>query len=97
MAGGHAGGTTKARRDERARLVRGIAVLLIVSVCVLGAIFVFFRTFGTEESGPALACRARLYSPYDPKNLEQCMTVCMVCSAGVKTTCSTSCMLKGAR
>ena len=72
-------------------------MLLIASVCVLGAIFVFFRYFTIEETGPVLACRARLYSPYDPKNLEQCMTVCMVCSAGVKTTCSTSCTLKGAR
>lgn len=98
MTGGHGGGgRAKARKGQRVRVGRGVAVFLIALVCVLAAIFLFFRYFGTEESGPSLACTARLYSPYDPKNLEQCMTVCMVCSAGVKTTCSTSCMLKGAR
>ncbi len=97
MAGGHGGGTTRAGRGERARLIRGAVVFLTALAGVLIAIFVFFHYFGTEESGPSLACTARLYSPYNPKDLEQCMTVCMVCSAGVKTTCSTSCMLKGAR
>jgi len=94
---GGGGGTAKARRGERAHLIRGALVLAIALAVVLAAILLFFRYFGTEESGPSLACTARLYSPYNPKNLEQCMTVCMVCSAGVKTTCSTSCMLKGAR
>jgi len=93
VTGGHGGGTAKAGRGERAHLIRGAIAL----ACVLAAIFLFFRYFGTEESGPSLACTARLYSPYNPKNLEQCMTVCMICSAGVKTTCSTSCTLKGAR
>lgn len=97
MAGGHGGGTTRAGRSERARLIRGAAMFAAALACVLVAIFVFFHYFGTEESGPTLACTARLYSPYDPKNLEQCMTVCMVCSAGVKTTCSMSCTLRGAQ
>lgn len=97
MTGGHGGDTTRAGRGERARLIRGAVMFMIALACALAALFLFFRYFGTEESGPSLACTARLYSPYDPKNLEQCMTVCMVCSAGVKTTCSTSCTLKGAR
>lgn len=78
-------------------MIRGVAVFATALACVLVAIFVFFHYLGAEESGPSLACTARLYSPYNPKNLEQCMTVCMVCSAGVKTTCSTSCKLRGAQ
>ncbi len=96
MTGGHSGGTTKAEQRRR-RIVRGVALLVAASIGILIAIFVSLRYFTPEESGPMRACRARLYDPYDPKNLEQCMAVCMICSAGVKTTCSTSCMLRGAR
>ncbi len=97
MAGGHGGGTRRAEKVERSRLIRGVAVFAVALACVMVAIFVFFQYLGTEESGPSLACTARLYSPYNSKNLEQCMTVCMICSAGVKTTCSTSCKLRGAQ
>lgn len=98
MTGSHGGGRAKAGRGERARLIWGAAMFVTALVCVLAAIFAFFHYFNKEEeSGPTRACTARLYSPYDPKNLEQCMTVCMVCSAGVKTTCSMSCTLRGAR
>lgn len=96
MTGGHGGGT-RARKNERSRLIWGVTLVVAASASVLVAIFAFFHYFGSDESGAALACTARLYSPYNPKNLEQCMTVCMVCSAGVKTTCSTSCKLRGAQ
>lgn len=96
MTGGHGGGT-RAAKGERSRLIRGVIAFAAALVGVLVAISLFFHYFGTEEAGPSLACTARLYSPYNPRNLEQCMTVCMVCSAGVKTTCSTSCRLRGAQ
>jgi hypothetical protein len=50
-----------------------------------------------EESPARKACIADLYSAYDPKNVDQCMNVCIKCDSGVITTCSTSCRLKGAR
>lgn len=92
-----AGGTTKAESIERARMIRGVVFFMTAFVCLLLGIFVALRYFGSETPSASFACAAKLYSPYDPKNLEQCMAVCIACSGGVKTTCSTSCTLKGAR
>lgn len=98
MNGSPSGGATKAERHERTRMVRGVVVFMTAIICLLVLIFVALRSFNTEQPNAAsLACAAKLYSPYDPKKLDQCMAVCMACSAGVKTTCSTSCTLKGAR
>lgn len=41
-------------------------------------------------------CATELYSPFDPKSLEQCVAVCIKCDRGTTATCSTSCTLKGA-
>ena len=41
-------------------------------------------------------CARKLYSAYNPKDLKQCISVCISCQKGVMTTCSTSCTLKGA-
>jgi hypothetical protein len=41
-------------------------------------------------------CATDLYSPYNPKALDQCVAVCIKCDRGTTTTCSTSCTLKGA-
>lgn len=99
MTGSDIGSTTKAGKPERSRLIRGVALFVFAVVCLLVIAFVVVRSLGhTEQPAQAsLACAAKLYSTYDPKNLEQCMAVCMTCSAGVKTTCSTSCTLRGAR
>lgn len=43
------------------------------------------------------AYAARLYASYNPKNIDQCVAVCVACSKGTKVTCSTSCALRGAR
>jgi hypothetical protein len=43
------------------------------------------------------ACAAKMFSPFDPKNYDQCVKACIRCDNGVMTTCSTSCRLKGAR
>jgi hypothetical protein len=41
-------------------------------------------------------CARKLYTAYNPKDLKQCIAVCISCQRGVMTTCSTSCTLKGA-
>jgi hypothetical protein len=50
-----------------------------------------------ETTGSTNACAAKLFSPYNPKIMEQCIAVCVRCDRGTVTTCSTSCTLKGAR
>ncbi|QWG12594.1 hypothetical protein KMZ29_23320 [Bradyrhizobium sediminis] len=45
----------------------------------------------------SIACASKLYSPYNPKDMKQCVGACLACDRGVTSTCSTSCMLKGAR
>ena len=42
-------------------------------------------------------CASELYSPFNPKSLEQCVAACIKCDRGTTATCSTSCTLKGAR
>ena len=49
----------------------------------------------TDVTG-SIACANKLYSPYNPKDMKQCVAVCITCDRGVTTTCSTSCTLKGA-
>ena len=50
----------------------------------------------TEVTGSIDSCARNLYSPYNPKDIKQCVAVCIACERGVTTTCSTSCTLKGA-
>lgn len=45
----------------------------------------------------SIGCASKLYSPYNPKDMKQCVGACVACDRGVTSTCSTSCMLKGAR
>jgi hypothetical protein len=45
----------------------------------------------------SINCANKLYSPYHPKDMNQCVGACLACDRGVMTTCSTSCTLKGAR
>lgn len=96
MGRSHIDEASKADR-ERTRLVRIAAVFMTALVCLVIGLFAVSRYFMTEPAEASLACAAKLYSPYDPGNLQQCMAVCMTCNGGVKTTCSTACTLKGAR
>jgi hypothetical protein len=53
-----------------------------------------------EASDPeikALQCAKRHYADFNPKNMQQCVDVCITCERGSVTTCSTSCTLKGAK
>lgn len=97
MARSHIDVTSKADKRERSRTVRIVVVFGTALVCLLIGAFTASRYFGAEEAGASPACIAKFYSPYNPKSLEQCMAVCLNCSGGVKTTCSTACTLKGAR
>lgn len=95
---GHVGGAAKVEKHERTYMIRRVAVFMAAVTGLLVVAFVVVNSLGdTKQSDATLACAARLYSPYDPKNLEQCKAVCLACNAGVQTTCSTSCSLKGAR
>ena len=42
-------------------------------------------------------CATDLYSPFNPKSMDQCVAVCLRCDRGTRVTCSTSCTLKGAQ
>ena len=50
-----------------------------------------------EVTGSIDSCAGKLYSPYNPKDMKQCVAVCISCERGVVTTCSTACKLKGAQ
>jgi hypothetical protein len=45
----------------------------------------------------SLECANKMFTPYNPKNLKQCVAACIACDRGVTTTCSTSCTMKGAQ
>ncbi len=51
----------------------------------------------SDITGAIDNCARKLYSAYNPKDLQQCIAVCISCQRGVMTTCSTSCTLKGAQ
>jgi hypothetical protein len=50
-----------------------------------------------DVTGSVEACVSKIYSPYNPKDMKQCVNACLSCERGVTTTCTTSCTLKGAR
>jgi hypothetical protein len=53
-----------------------------------------------EASDPeikALQCAKRQYADFNPKNMQQCVDVCITCGKGTVTTCSTSCTVRGAK
>jgi hypothetical protein len=51
----------------------------------------------SDITGSIDTCTRNLYSRYNPKDMKQCVAVCIACERGVMTTCSTSCTLKGAQ
>jgi hypothetical protein len=44
-----------------------------------------------------LQCAKQRYANYNPKNMNQCVDVCITCGKGTMTTCSTSCTMRGAK
>ena len=50
-----------------------------------------------DITGSTAACPARLYSAYNPRDINQCVNACKSCDHGTTVTCTTSCTLRGAR
>ena len=50
-----------------------------------------------DVTGSVGDCARKLYSQYNPKDMKQCVAVCIACERGVTTTCSTACTLRGAQ
>jgi hypothetical protein len=73
--------------------IRTVAVLLVASL----AMAVASCSPSSDVTGSTDACAAKLYTPFDRKNMNQCVNVCMQCENGTKVTCTTSCTLKGAK
>lgn len=98
MPGSHFDSAERAERRERSRMIRGVVIFMSATVCLLIAGFAVMQSLSAPEPPlVSMACATKLYSSYDPKNFDQCVAVCIACNAGVKTTCSTSCKLRGAR
>jgi hypothetical protein len=51
----------------------------------------------TDSETKALQCAKQRYANFNPKNMQQCVDVCISCEKGSVTTCTTSCTLKGAK
>jgi hypothetical protein len=68
------------------------------SVVILLAVGLLAASCSPEAdvAGTTSNCAAKLYSPYNRKNMNQCVNVCIACDKGTMTTCTTSCTLKGA-
>jgi hypothetical protein len=72
--------------------MRAIMAILLSAVVLAGC----KPDNNTDITGSIDNCARQLYTAYNPKDLKQCIAVCISCQRGVMTTCSTSCTLKGA-
>lgn len=97
QAGRNVGSVKPNPRPKKGRAGKVIVAAMVAALAILGIGFYFVLPDEPPLSAEMQACAAKLYSPYNPKNLQQCIAVCQACGKGVKTTCSTSCNLKGAR
>jgi hypothetical protein len=68
-------------------------IAIIVSAAALAACT---PESNNDVTGSVGNCARKLYSAYNPKEMKQCIAVCIQCERGVTTTCSTSCKLRGA-
>ena len=69
----------------------------IIAIVLAAAALAACSPDNDDVTGSIASCASKLYSSYNPKDIKQCVGVCIACSRGVTTTCSTSCTLKGAR
>jgi hypothetical protein len=67
-------------------------IVIILSAAALAAC-----TPDNDVTGSIASCANKLYSPFNPKDMKQCVGACIACDRGIITTCTTSCTLKGAR
>ena len=68
-----------------------------IIVIILSAAALASCTPENDVTGSVGNCARKLYTPFNPKDMKQCVAACIACESGVVTTCSTSCTLKGAR
>jgi hypothetical protein len=79
------------------RLLRGAANMRAIIVILLSAAALAACSPDNDVTGSISSCAKQLYSPYNPRNMKQCVGACIACDHGITTTCTTSCTLKGAR
>ncbi|WFU17751.1 hypothetical protein [Bradyrhizobium sp. CB3481] len=73
--------------------------VVIISVLAAAALAACTPENGSnaEVTGSIDNCARKLYSQYNPKDMKQCVAVCIACERGVVVTCSTACTLRGAQ
>ena len=74
--------------------MRAVLAIMLSAVVLAGC---NSESSNNDITGSIDNCARNLYSAYNPKDLKQCIAVCISCQRGVMTTCSTSCTLKGAQ
>ena len=75
-----------------ASTMRAIIIIVLCAAALAGC-----KPENNDVTGSIDTCISKLYTPYNPKDMKQCVAVCITCERGVMTTCSTSCKLKGAQ
>jgi len=72
--------------------MRTIIALVLCAAALAGC-----KPDNSNDITGSISCANKLYSPYNPKDMKQCVSACITCDRGVMTTCTTACTLKGAR
>ena len=73
-----------------------VIIAIVLSAAVLAACTPE-NSSNADVTGSVDNCARKLYSEYNPKDIKQCVAVCIACERGVTTTCSTACTLRGAQ
>lgn len=82
------------------RLLQGEANNMRIFIAiVLSAVMLASCTqeSNNDVTGSIGNCARKMFSSYNPKDIKQCVAVCISCDRGQMSTCSTSCTMKGAR
>ena len=66
-------------------------IVIVLSVAALAAC-----SPDNDVTGSIGSCANKLFSPFNRKDMKQCVAACIACDHGITTTCTTSCTLKGA-
>ncbi len=78
----------------------GVSEMRVIKVIMLAAVALAAckpESSNAPVTGSIDKCVHKLYSQYNPKDLKQCVAVCIACQRGIVTTCSTACTLRGAQ
>ena len=68
----------------------------MISIVLCAAALAACTPDSNNDVTGSIGCANKLYTPYNPKDMKQCVAACIACDRGVVTTCTTSCTLKGA-